>query len=66
MPYISFESGTLEKEIKQKLIKQLTEISAEITGIPKELFLISIKEFPDENVAIGGKTVKEMKKELKK
>ncbi|WP_108870335.1 4-oxalocrotonate tautomerase DmpI [Aquimarina aquimarini] len=66
MPYISFESGKLEKEIKQKLIKQLTEISVSITGIPKELFFISIKEIPDDDIAVGGKTVTEMKKELKK
>ncbi len=66
MPYISFESGKLEKEIKQKLIKQLTEISVDITGIPKDLFLVSIKEIPDDDIAVGGKTVTEMKRELKK
>lgn len=66
MPYISFETGKLEKETKKKLIQQLTEVSANITGIPKELFFVSIKEFPDDNIAIGGKTVTEIKKELKK
>ncbi|WP_103863555.1 tautomerase family protein [Aquimarina sp. I32.4] len=66
MPYISFESGKLEKKIKQKLIEQLTEVSVDITGIPKELFFISIKEIPDGDIAVGGKTVTEMKKELKK
>lgn len=66
MPYISFESGKLEKEIKQKLIKQLTEVSVDITGIPKDLFLVSIKEIPDDDIAVGGKTVTEMKRELKK
>ena len=66
MPYISFETGTLEEHIKQQLIEKLTEVSVEITGIPKHLFMVSIKEFPDDNVAIGGKTVTEMKKALKK
>lgn len=65
MPYISFESGKLDKKVKQELIKHLTEVSAEITGIPKELFFISIKEIPDDDIAIGGKTVTEMKKQLK-
>ncbi|MBG6131004.1 4-oxalocrotonate tautomerase [Aquimarina sp. EL_43] len=61
MPYISFESTKLEKEIKQKLIEQLTEISADITGVPKKLFLVSIKEIPDDDMAVGGKTVRELK-----
>lgn len=65
MPYISFESGQLEPHIKEKLIQKLTEVSVEITGIPKELFLVSIKELPDDNIAVGGKTVTILKQESK-
>jgi 4-oxalocrotonate tautomerase len=64
MPLITFEAGKLSDEIKQQLIQKLTDVSAEITGIPKGSFFISIREMPDENVAIGGKTVKDIKKEL--
>ena len=64
MPYISFESGKLEPNVKEKLIQKLTEISVEITGIPEELFLVSIRELPDDNIAVGGKTVTRLKKEL--
>lgn len=64
MPLITFESGKLSPEIKRELIEKLTNISAEITGIPKSSFFVSIHEMPDENVAIGGKTVYEIKKEL--
>jgi 4-oxalocrotonate tautomerase len=64
MPLITFEAGKLSDEIKLELIQQLTNISSEITGIPKESFFISIREMPDENVAIGGITVKEIKKKL--
>ena len=64
MPMITFEAGQLSATVKEKLIKQLTDISVEITGIPKHLFFISIKELPDENIAVGGKTVVELKKEL--
>lgn len=64
MPYISFESGKLEQDVKEKLIQKLTEVSVEITGIPKELFLVSIRELPDDNIAVGGKTVTVLKKEL--
>ena len=66
MPYIAFESGQLTAEVKQKLIEKLTEVSAEITGIPKHLFLVSIRELPDEDIAVGGKSVKQLKEELTK
>jgi 4-oxalocrotonate tautomerase len=64
LPFIAFESGQLSPEVKEQLIEKLTEVSAEITGIPKELFLVSIREQLDENIAVGGKTVKKIKQEL--
>ncbi len=64
MPFIAFEAGQLSPKVKQELIEKLTELSSEITGIPKELFLVSIREQPDENIAVGGKTVRELKEEL--
>ena len=64
MPMINFKSGQLTDEVKKELITKLTNVSAEITGIPKELFFVSINELDDENIAVGGKTVKELKKEL--
>ncbi|MCJ8351574.1 4-oxalocrotonate tautomerase DmpI [Moritella sp.] len=66
MPFIAFESGQLSPEVKEQLILRLTEVSVEVTGIPKELFLVSIREQPDENIAVGGKTVKQIKQELSK
>lgn len=44
----------------------MTNISVEITGIPKELFSVIIREIPDEDFAVGGVTVKELKERLKK
>ena len=64
MPLITFEAGKLTDEIKLELIQKLTNLSAEITGIPKESFFIAIREMPDENIAIGGITVKEIKRKL--
>ena len=66
MPFIAFESAQLSSDVKQKLIERLTEVSVEITGIPKELFLVSIREQSDDNIAIGGKTVKQIKQEFSK
>lgn len=66
MPLITFEAGKLTDKMKIELIQKLTSLSAEITGIPKESFFVSIREMPDENVAIGGVTVKEIKMKLGK
>ncbi|NMM63620.1 4-oxalocrotonate tautomerase [Clostridium sp. P21] len=63
MPYITLESGKLTKEQKEELIKRLTEVSSEIMHIPSEFFLTTIKELPDENIGIGGKTIDKTKKE---
>ncbi len=64
MPLIVFESGALTKEVKAELIQQLTDVSAKVTGIPKELFFVTIHELPDEDIAVGGVTVAELKRKL--
>jgi len=66
MPFIAFESGQLSPEVKQQLIEKLTEVSVDVTGIPKELFLVSIREQLDTNIAVGGKTVQQIKQGLTK
>jgi 4-oxalocrotonate tautomerase len=66
MPVIEFTSGKLSREVKDKLITQLTDISVEITGIPKHLFFISINEIPDEDIAMGGVSVQKLKEERDK
>lgn len=63
MPYITLEGGKLTKEQKEELIKKLTEVSSEIMHIPSQFFLTTIKELPDENIGIGGKTIDRTKKE---
>ena len=65
MPYITIESGLLTKDQKEKLIKRLTEVSSEVTNIPREFFMVTIKELPDTNIGIGGKTIEETKKEFR-
>jgi 4-oxalocrotonate tautomerase len=64
MPLIVFESGSLKPEVKAELIQKLTDISVAVTGIPKHLFLVSIREWPDQNVAVGGVTAEELKLQL--
>ena len=65
MPYISIESGYLTAEQKKQLIERLTATAAEITHIPTQFFTITIRESPDENFGIGGKSIDEIKRNYK-
>jgi len=63
MPYITIESGALSDEQKETLIRRLTEVSSEIMNVPQEFFVTTIKELPDKNFGIGGKTIDKVKAE---
>lgn len=63
MPYITVEGGKLTAEQKKQLIKKLTEVSSEIMKVPPEFFITIIKELPDANIGIGGKTIDIVKEE---
>ena len=63
MPYITVESGALSDDQKEELIKRLTEVSSEIMKTPQEFFVTTIKEVPDKNFGIGGKTIDKVKAE---
>ncbi|MDE6048767.1 MAG: 4-oxalocrotonate tautomerase family protein [Paramuribaculum sp.] len=62
MPYISIESGKLSAEQKKQLIERLTAAASDITNIPVQFFTVTIKELPDENFGIGGKSIDEIKR----
>lgn len=65
MPYISIESGKLTIEQKKELIERLTVTASEITHIPAQFFIVTIKEVPDENFGIGEKSIDEIKRNYK-
>lgn len=66
MPVITFEGGTLNKEQKTVLIRNLTKTASESTGVPAKFFSVVLHEQPDENLGFGGETVEELKAGLKK
>jgi 4-oxalocrotonate tautomerase len=66
VPYITIEGGRLTAEQKQQLIERMTNVESEIMKIPSEFFMTTIKELPDENIGIGGKTINKIKEEYKK
>ena len=65
MPYITIESGTMTADQKKELIERMTAVASEIIRIPDEFFMVTIKELPDENIGIGGKTIDEIKKQYR-
>ncbi|MDI6724459.1 MAG: 2-hydroxymuconate tautomerase family protein [Methanobacterium sp.] len=54
MPVINIESPKMSKKQRESLVKQITEISAEILEMPKESIMILIKEIDHEHVGVGG------------
>ncbi|MCI8422296.1 MAG: 4-oxalocrotonate tautomerase [Lawsonibacter sp.] len=66
MPYITVESGILSDEQKEQLIQQLTKAASEIMQVPQEFFAVTIKELPDKNFGIGGRTIDRVKAEYRR
>lgn len=66
MPVITMEVGNLTREQKKDLIKGFTEVAVEVTGIPKQYLIVVVREWPDDNLGIDGRTVKEIKSFEKK
>lgn len=63
MPYITMESGELSDAQEEELRWRLTEASSETMNAPPEFFVITLKEVPDKNFGISGKTIDVVKAE---
>lgn len=63
MPYITVEGGALTTDQKKMLIEKLTAVAAETMQIPKDFFLVTIKELSGDSIGIGGKTIDLVKEE---
>jgi 4-oxalocrotonate tautomerase len=66
MPVIQYQGSQLSKEQKKQLIREMTKLAAEITNTPQQFFSVLIQEFEESSIGSGGKTVSEIKNELKK
>jgi 4-oxalocrotonate tautomerase len=49
----------MQESPRLKSWEEVTEISSEVTGIPKEVFAVMIREKGPENVGVGGKLLSE-------
>ncbi|MFH1784004.1 MAG: 4-oxalocrotonate tautomerase DmpI [bacterium] len=63
MPTIILEGPALDKEKKKEVVKGFTEVAQKaMPYIPKEAFVVLLKENGAENVGVGGELLSEMKK----
>ena len=64
MPVITIEGPVLSFEKKEKLVKELTRLASDIMNIPKEAYVVFIKENPYENMGQGGILISEKLKNI--
>jgi 4-oxalocrotonate tautomerase len=63
MPVITIEAAKLDDiEKKRQLVKRITDVASEVYGIPKDKFIILIKENPLENIGSGGELIADTRK----
>lgn len=61
MPHIVFDGPELSREQKKDLIKNFTATASKVTNIPREAFVVMIKENDLENIGVGGEVLSEKK-----
>ena len=59
MPVITIEGPVLSFEKKEKLAQEITQLASDIMNIPKDAYVVFIKENPYENMAQGGVLISE-------
>ena len=56
MPYVNIRvAGTLDKQQKEEICSDVTDVIARVANKPKDSILIFIDEDQHENIAKGGK-----------
>ena len=59
MPVITIEGPVLSLEKKERLAKEITQLASDIMNIPKDAYVIFVKENPYENMSQGGVLISE-------
>lgn len=62
MLYVSIECGSLSETQREELVC-VTATCSQVMKVSEEFFSVTIKELPDKNFGIGGKTIDVVKKE---
>ena len=64
MPVITMELGKVSIEQKRELVTKVTELTAGVTGIPKEAFIVLIKENDAESTGFGGELLSDKRAKM--
>lgn len=54
MPIIVYNGTKLDRDQKEHLVKEFTEIASRISKIPPQAFTVLIREDSPENIGVGG------------
>ena len=54
---------TAKEQYHPQVIQKLTQTASEVMHVPQEFFTVTIKELPDLNFGIGGRTIDKVKME---
>ncbi len=61
MPVITLEISKLNREQKQQLVREMTQILVNVTKLPPETVTVFLKENELDNIGFGGKLLSEPK-----
>lgn len=64
MPSIKITTASLSEEVKDELIKAITTNVHSATQVPKEFIHVIFDVVGNDNYAVGGKTITEIKKTI--
>ncbi len=54
MPNIKIEITKQSEEKKRELVKELTRVASDVTGIREDAFVIFVNEYEAESIGVGG------------
>ena len=63
MPTAYVEGPALSPEKKKQLGVEITDVLERVYGLPRNVYVVIVRENPPENVCVGGKMVSEMRGE---
>ncbi len=64
MPNVTIDGPKIgDVEIKRVLVNEITDALEKAYKIPRNAYVVTIKENPPENVSVGGKLIIDMNRE---
>jgi len=63
MPTIFFYGPKLDKEKSSEMVRDFTETASRVTGIPRESFVVYLRESAHDNVGVGGQLLEDKHKD---